>query len=412
MYVKRLQLRNIRGISSLDLTFSTEWESQASTLLIGKNGTGKSSILRSIVLGLIDVSDANALLAEQFGSPFVSRGLKQGTIQIEYVDDFGDGHSQRRTITSTGREACSRGPNADRIRTTAVDDGPPLKRPLIVALGAGRSNEGTSASVYSAVDSTYMLFDYSGTFIDIELTLRRLMDYVGDEIYENVLRRIKEALGMHPINDEISFQRGGGVVVSGPDGKTPLPLRAWADGYRITLNWLLDVYAWAMMSQESIDYEGHVHGILLVDEIEQHLHPLMQRSIIQSTKKLFPKMQLIASTHSPLVVQGAGLCDIVALYRNGATIRSSILRDYSLYSIEDIFTAEELFQTPPHSTEMDGLRESYHALLAKTNRSESEENELREIGRRLRDLRVLPTENQESTLEEILKRMSGADDSP
>ena len=155
----------------------------------------------------------------------------------------------------------------------------------------------------------------------------------------------------------------------------------------------------------------YVHGILLIDEIEQHLHPLMQRSIIQSTKKLFPKMQLIASTHSPLVVQGAQLYDIVALYRDGSTITSNILRDYSLHSIEDIFTAEELFETPPYSAELQELRESYRELVSKADRSESEQNELREIGRKLRDLRVLPAQDRDMTLEQILKRIASTDDS-
>lgn len=388
MYVKRVQVENIRGIQELDLDLSTGEESPKATLLIGKNGTGKSSILRSIVLGLIDTFDANALLAEQLGGSFVSRGWKEGNINVEYVDDHGHTHKREKTVTSTGGGGDGyRRPNADWI---TGDDAPLPDTPLIVAFGAGRSREGPSSSVYSPVDSAYMLFDYSGTFFDIELTLRRLSDYVGSRTYENVLRRVKEALEMREEN-RITFPKGGGVVVSGPDGTDQIPIHAWADGYRITLNWLLDVYAWAMLRQRrSIDDEGHVRGILLVDEIEQHLHPVMQRTIFQSTRKLFPKMHLIASTHSPLVVQGAELCNIVALYREGATVRSRTLNDYSLYSIEDVFTAEELFATPPYSIEMDKMRQRYRQLLGITERKDSEEDELREIGRQLRDQRVLP----------------------
>lgn len=395
MYVKRLRLENIRGIRELDLALftgeepPTGEESQRVTLLIGKNGTGKSSILRSIVLGLVDVSNANALLAEQLGSPFVSRGQQQGAISIEFVPESGRVRKRERIITTRVGEASSRRSNADRI---AKSGGRLPRIPLIVAFGAGRSNEGPSSSAYSPVDSTYMLFDYSGTFFEVELTLRRLEDYVGSKTYQNVMQRIKEALGMRE-DDEIIYPRGGGVAVSGPDAKTAVPIHAWADGYRITLNWLLDVYAWAMMSQGSIDNEGHVHGILLVDEIEQHLHPMMQRTIFQSTRKMFPKMHLIASTHSPLVVQGAESCDIVALYRKGSIVHSSTLRDYSLYSIEDIFTAEELFDTPPHSEKMDTLRQRYHELLEKAERPSSEENELQEIGRQLLTQRALPNED-------------------
>ena len=254
MHIGHLQLKNIRGLRNLDLSFSTEWEPQASTLLIGRNGTGKSTILRSIVLGLASASDANALLKEQFGSPFVSLGWKQGTINIEYVDDHGEVHHKETIIHNRGEDPSRRPPNAESVETDGNEYS--LEVPLIVALGAGRSSEGTSESNYSTVESTYSLFEYTGTFFQPELTLRRLKDYVGEEIYESVLRRIKEALGMHPTDHDITYPRGGGVVVSGPDENEPIPLRAWADGYRITLNWLLDVYAWAMMSQESIDDEG------------------------------------------------------------------------------------------------------------------------------------------------------------
>ena len=89
--------------------------------------------------------------------------------------------------------------------------------PLVVALGAGRSNEGASSvSTYGIVHSTYMLFDYDGTFFDPELTLRRLKDYLlEDAKYQRVLRNIKAALGLRR-GDSLHLPRGGGVVVSGP----------------------------------------------------------------------------------------------------------------------------------------------------------------------------------------------------
>ena len=80
MYVSRVCLKHIRGISNLELNFSIDCEPQASTLLIGRNGTGKSSVLRSIVLGLASETDATALLAEKFGSPFISKGQDKGTL--------------------------------------------------------------------------------------------------------------------------------------------------------------------------------------------------------------------------------------------------------------------------------------------------------------------------------------------
>ena len=398
MHVSRLHIKNIRGIANLELNFTPLGEPQASTLLIGRNGTGKSSILRSIVLGLASEADATALLAEKFGSPFVSQTQEKGTIEIDYVDNRGETHSRVKDITREG-------PTAEKV-TSRHDDRQRDHLPLVVAFGAGRSNEGASSiAVYSIVHSTYMLFDYDGTFFEPELTLRRLKDYLYDARYERILRRIRQALGLRR-GDALDLPRGGGVVVSGPFRENPIPLRSWADGYRITLNWLLDVYAWAMMCPGSIDKSGHVRGILLVDEIEQHLHPLMQRTIIQSTKRLFPKMQILASTHSPLVVQGAKLHDVVALYRRGSRIGARLLRNYSRLSIEDLFTAEELFNTPPYSNEIEKMRTDYRQLVRKGDLSSTEEEKLRNLGRELAQLRLLPQQVQGRSLGPLLDLIS------
>ena len=402
MYVSRVCLKHIRGISNLELNFSIDCEPQASTLLIGRNGTGKSSILRSIVLGLASETDATALLAEKFGSPFISKGQDKGTIELDYVDNCGKTHSVAREIVRDG-------PNTEKATNLVASDlTQPL--PLVVALGAGRSNEGASSvSTYGIVHSTYMLFDYDGTFFDPELTLRRLKDYLEDAKYQRILGNIEAALGLQS-GDSLQLPRGGGVVVSDPDRANSIPLHSWADGYRITLNWLLDVYAWAMMCEGSIDEQGHIQGVLLIDEIEQHLHPMMQRTIIQSTKKQFPKMQIVASTHSPLVVQGAESYEIVSLYRCESRITAKLLRDYSRLSIEDLFTAEELFNTPPNSIEAEKSKERYRSLIAKGELSSAEQEQLRDLGRTLADLRMISPPREELTFDQLIDRISELSD--
>ena len=381
MHVRRLSLTNICGIRNLDLHFPSGEHTPGSVLFIGRNGTGKSSVLRSIVLGLASEAEATALLAEPFGSPFVSVGQDRGTIEVELL-------GEDNKVKSLIKEIEKHGENDERVIARSGAD---LQQgPLVVAFGAGRSNEGaeSSRSSYTLVDSAYMLFNYEGTFIQPELTLRRLKDYVGSKEYTRVLTRIRSALGLRR-SDMLDFEKGGGVVVSGPYRKGPVPLHSWADGYRVSLNWLLDVYAWAMRRSDSIDSAGHVHGVLLVDEIEQHLHPSMQRGIIRALKVLFPRLQLFASTHSPLVVQGVKSNEIVSLHRKGSNVIATVLRDYSGFSVEDLLTAEELFETPPYSKGIERIRSRYRALMAKADLSKSERRELERCGRELAGLRML-----------------------
>ena len=388
MFVRRVTLRNIRGFEDIVLEFPKVDDGvPGCALLIGQNGTGKSSLLRSVVIGLASDAEATALLAEPFGSPFISYGARRGEIYLELVDQFGEVHFPFKILEKSANDEESVLPK-DPAPPTSLDVS--LRNTLVIALGAGRSNEGAESGPpkYSLVNSTYMLFNYEGTFIQPELTLRRLLDFVGQNRYESLLQHIKKALGLRD-SHALSLPRGGGVVVSGPQDGREIPLHAWADGYRVTLNWILDIYAWAMRAPNAIDAEGRVHGILLIDEVEQHLHPRMQRGIFEALKRLFPKLQIIATTHSPLVIQGVGTSEILSLHREGSAIRLAPLRDYSGYSVEDLLTAEELFETPPFAAEIEDLRTEYGRLVSKVSLSIEERDQLSVLGKRLADLRVL-----------------------
>ena len=89
MFVRRITLHNIRGFKDMDLQLSAvDTGMPGCALLIGQNGTGKSSLLRSIALGLASDAEASALLAEPFGSPFITHGEHLGTIHLELVNQF------------------------------------------------------------------------------------------------------------------------------------------------------------------------------------------------------------------------------------------------------------------------------------------------------------------------------------
>lgn len=415
MYITRIQLSNICGIQEIDLEFGGRNQSPSPTVLIGKNGTGKSSVLRAIALGLASESEATALLAEPFGSPFVSADEKRGTIEIELVDRKGcEVFRPLKSIEKVGR-------TDEKLKDEGPADESVGSGPLVVGFGAGRSNEGSESSraVYSIVDSAYMLFNYDGTFIQPELTLRRLRDFVGGGRYEVVLSKIKSALGIGE-SDVLGFLAGGGVVVSGPHIRESIPLDSWADGYRVTLSWILDIYGWAMRHSirsgydddfAAIDSEGNVRGILLIDEIEQHLHPSMQERIVGSVKQLFPEMQLIATTHSPLVLQGVDATEVISLQRDseGDQLKAMRPTDYSGFSVEDLLTATELFQSPAYSRRVESLRREYRSLMARPALAQLQRKRLTEVGSELASLRILVAHEYErdsiSRLEDRLEEL-------
>ena len=79
----------------------------------------------------------------------------------------------------------------------------------------------------------------------------------------------------------------------------------------------MDFLSWRMLSGKSLD-PSTMSGIVLIDEIEQHLHPRWQINIMRLLQESFPKIQFIASTHSPLVASGSEHCKIISLRRGRA----------------------------------------------------------------------------------------------
>ena len=326
------------------------------------------------------------------------RAKSEASIQVDLVDSHGKEVRLKKTIKNRGQNET----------VESVDgDGAAEHIPLVAAFGVARANEGPDQirRIASIADSAYMLFNYEATFTSPELTFRRLNDFVGLERFDEALARIKEALGLE-VSDKIEFVKGGGIDIKGSSHPDGIPLIAWADGYRITLNLLADVYAWAMRFNGALDEEGDVKGILIVDEIEQHLHPRMQRRVVSSVRSVFPKMQLIASSHSPALLFGLDSHETVSLHKVADGIVAREVREYWGYSIEDLYTADELFGMPPYSPSVERHREEYKSLVLKGDLNDCETRRLRELARALGRLGPPDGEFSDEHVDRLSRRLA------
>jgi predicted ATP-binding protein involved in virulence len=398
MYISRIRLENIRGFRELEIDLSGEdGFPRKRTVIIGKNGTCKTSVLRAIALGLCDLAEANTLLSEPIGA-LVHRGASEGKVEMTFEDG-----------TETAK-ILQRENGKERVLIEEVaDEGEPEEWPYLALFtcgyGAGRHGVGSErAREYRVTDAVSTLFNYNRTLLDPELTLRRLGDFLGTDRYDSALTGIKRALGLGS-EDEISLPRGGGVELSGPSIGGKIRLEGWADGYRMTFNWMLDLYGRAM-SADRINNEGHIYGIVLIDEIEQHLHPSLQAEILPRLTEVFPAIQLIATTHSPLVALDVKPEDLVVLRREGDEIlREENVPDYTGYSAEDMLVDERLFDTEIYAPEMREKVGRYRELAAipKATRGSADTRELRSLALEIRE-RPIP-EPRDSEMVRQLKQL-------
>ena len=147
------------------------------------------------------------------------------------------------------------------------------------------------------------------------------------------------------LNPLVSFSKveaiRNDVLVNTPDGE--LPFEFLSSGYKSILIMLLSIIKeiefrfsdpWIAAS----DFDG----IVVIDEIELHLHPEWQRMIIPALRKTFPKVQFIITTHSPHVIQNIEAHQIIALQNTDGDVRrldiSSMKYGFQGWGVEDILT--------------------------------------------------------------------------
>ncbi|MEW6279441.1 MAG: AAA family ATPase [Candidatus Eremiobacterota bacterium] len=381
--VSWLRLEGVRRFLNLEVTFPSDL-----TVLVGKNATGKTSILRCLALALCHRQDAEALLASPIGR-FVGDNLERAEIRVELR---GPQTIHMRTVlrVSNGREEIAE-------HTATDDQGNEVERPrlLVCGYGCGRAVEGRDLGRgdYRTATSLGPLFQYETHLLSTELTLRRLDSLRreppsgGGEAFRKLYADWTESIGTRVglPDARLELVPGGGVEIHEP-GRAPLPFAGWADGYRLTVAWMLDVLGWALLAHSMDLVSGQPCGLLLLDEVEQHLHPSMQASLISRLKEAFPSMQIVATTHSPLVALGGKPEELVVLTPapDGSVIRTSP-PDFTTFSVEDMYTDEGLFATEPYSPETQEKFRRYWELR-EINRDPEQDLELRQLAQELQPL--------------------------
>jgi len=376
-YINKIRLFNIRGFKNLVIDLDEKNNKpRLNTLIVGKNGTGKTTLLRCITIGLCDAADSNALVAENIGQ-LVSEKKTNAEIEIELKSiEESPAKINIKTIIekSNGKET---------VKDKIVD----LDSILVCGYGAARANSGSSDQFrsYRIIDSAYTLFQYEQTLQVSELVLRRLKDYLGSEFYDKTMLGIKKALCL-PEDVKIDFVKGGGIIISDATIGDAIPLQGWADGYRLTFNWILDFYGWAMRANKISD-SGTIQGILLIDELEQHIHPSMQTEILLRLKELFPDVQIFATTHSPLVSLSAKPDELVVLRREQKYVKKEeSVPDFTKYSAEDMLVDKRLFDSDVYSPETNKKLNEYRNLLQipKKKRQKTQTEQIKKLAGELR----------------------------
>lgn len=200
---------------------------------------------------------------------------------------------------------------------------------------------------------------------------RQNRTYLGDRAIAAITDAIETFLGGF---NNLRVEEAPLRLLVDKDGTT-LDLSQLSDGERSFLAVISDLGRRLALANPILENPLEGAGVVLIDELELHLHPQWQREVVEKLRKVFPNIQFIATTHSPFIIQSIRPGELINLDPDE-------FAEYADKSVEDI--AENIMgvkdpQKSERFREMVETAEAYFRLVrAAKPQSEDERNELRQ----------------------------------
>jgi hypothetical protein len=180
-----------------------------------------------------------------------------------------------------------------------------------------------------------------------------------------------------------------------------VPISALSLGYRTTMGWTVDL-AWRLYKKyPNSKTPLSEPAIVLIDEIDLHLHPIWQRKIINNLSTHFPNTQFIATAHSPLMVQSAQNANLVVLTQEGDHVQIQNSPEFvEGWRVDQILTSD-LFGLPSARSEKVEMMIKERQELLQMQRTFEQEERLKKLEQEIKELPTLEAIKDQDALDFI-----------
>lgn len=360
MFIDKVTLKNIRGFGELEFSLARGAGRYAGwTVFTGDNGSGKSSLLKAIAVALTGKDAARAL--QPSFHRWIRDGADEASIELQIVRTAGD-DSLSGEGKAPGKEfpACvslKNGGKEPHLEITTPAGKPKnysTPQRTIWSLDAkgwfccgygpfrrvfGASPEAMRQMVAPATERFVTMFQEAASLAEVDQWLRNLShkDLEGKPDEKQQLAVLIEILRDDLMPNRITIDRvdSDGLWLRDRNGLR-LAWSEMSDGYRAALALLADILrhlinAYGMSELTDRDADGKLFvkrsGVVLIDEIDAHLHPEWQREIGFWLKRHFPNVQFLVTTHSPIICQAADENGLFVLPEPGSDDKPHALTD-------------------------------------------------------------------------------------
>ena len=326
MYLRRVHIQNVRSIAELTWELPPDVGGAGWHVILGDNGSGKTTFLRAVALALLGAQDAAWL--RQYPEQWIRHGTRTAKIRLrtEPATYFGlPRHDFGVDISPMGF--------SDGRHTTVTSASEPGAATFTASYGPFRRFTGGDQDLERALTSRPEIARHVSLFGEA-IALTESLAWLQALKFKQLEKRDEGDLlpAVSTFVNQPGFLPHGVrlVDVSSSDVEfvdangVRLTVLDLSDGYRSILSMTFELIRQMALSFGaaglfSADHTQVVRpGVVIVDEIDAHLHPTWQRTIGVWFRKHFPNVQFIVSTHSPLVCQAAEVGSVFRLPRPGA----------------------------------------------------------------------------------------------
>ncbi|MDP8240963.1 MAG: ATP-binding protein [Candidatus Hatepunaea meridiana] len=431
MWVDELRLENIKCFKALSLKLTQRGEPYKWITMLGENGVGKSTAIQALGLLMAGPDGAKQLLPRPEG--WLREETEPGKITVRLHRGKNDPGIDRvpksfgYTFFLTGNKKLSirnkeyseptiqESSNSRLIWLRKNAFSSESKGWFAVGYGAFRRLTRSSQIIIPSLEQQARYTNFITQYNEDQplSAFERWLVYLEFRIVkdnDHDAKRYKE-LGIAAINkvlpDGVEFDSiNSEARILFRIGNQKVPTIALSDGYRSILALSGDLIWRLIQAFPESDDPLKEEGVVLIDELDIHLHPTWQRDISFWLREQFPNLQFFVATHSPLIAAGAGE-DALTLKFDLIEGEAKVKEVKNVYAmnIDRILQSEAFSLVSTYSPQTQSKIDRYDTLIRKgSQRTEQEEEEFGHLSLIMKEARPIGGPPEPGSLEDKMEK--------
>lgn len=416
MYLRHLHVSNVKLLRDVDISFvGADDRPRMWTVFVGENRLCKTTLLQTIAAAACGVDRGTQLVSDVIASwPDLRNPV---ALQVSACFGFSKERHSRRQYPDLQRppelppkELRSRLelPPDKRVFLGGSDYGTPIESsdPLTTARSqnlpdwfvAGYGPSRLLPNIGMVPHLNDPTLDRLRSLFGASLIGTGFIELLGEDLgraFAKVLRSVFVTGGLLPHVTALELRGRGGIrsskdfveaqrfemdIHDAEGQRIRVPAKWLSQGYQTLIAWLADVVGQILLEAgEPVD-AAEMEGLVLIDEIDLHLHPTWQLRLIPALKAVFPKLQFIATTHSAMVLPALAAEEVILLSQDeeGSVVARPATHSPALLTGSELFDA--FFEIHKlHPSPLGEKTQRYGRLATDPTRSSEDDAEMRAL---------------------------------